>query len=474
MKKYIAFTLLTIILLFMGSCSLEDPAQPVINTPVYQPLFSRMVTIGNSLTMGIQSAGIKEDFQMHSYPYYIAMQTGNKATFQMPLVGEPGIADGGKTPMYLDAEGNIVQDDFTGNPLTLLKNAYLARPYDNLGIAGFDLDDAMNTTSGGMADLVLRSSNFGGTSQIQQAVMLNPTVILLWLGNNDVLGAALAGGDSTMITPIPDFQANLTAVLTKLGTETSPKLMVMANIPNVTDIPYVNILDHIVMTTAWGTGPVLFDGNLMPINFGSAAAPLYIPIQTEETGVAHVTLVGLSAYKAGIGVPDQAGLVGLGLSEGQASQIIAALTAAGMTPSGAPMPGSMTITTNEANAIYVAVATFNAILGGAATANGIPLVDANALLNTLNTSGLEGYSGKYVLVDPANTAFSLDGVHPNNGGQAIVANAFIDVINAAMGAAGYPAIPKLNTADYKGQYVTPAPAKIASQTDFTSVKRLFE
>ena len=182
----------------------------------------------------------------------------------------------------------------------------------------------------------------------------------------------------------------------------------------------------------------------------------------------------MSAYKAGIGVPDQAGLVGLGLSEGQASQIIAALTAGGITPTGTSMPGSMTITTNEANAISVAVATFNAILGGAATANGIPLLDANALLNTLNTSGLEGYSGKYVLVDPANTAFSLDGVHPNNGGQAIVANAFIDVINAAMGAAGYPAIPKLNTADYKGQYVTPAPAKIASQTDFTSVKRLFE
>jgi hypothetical protein len=33
----------------------------------------------------------------------------------------------------------------------------------------------------------------------------------------------------------------------------------------------------------------------------------------------------------------------------------------------------------------------------------------------------------------ATTAFSLDGVHPNNRGYGIVANAFIDVINDAAG-----------------------------------------
>jgi hypothetical protein len=481
MKKYIAFILFITVLLLVGSCSLKDPSQPALETPTYQPLFSRMVAIGNSLTMGIQSAGIKEAFQKHSYPYYIAMQTGNAATFQMPLVDEPGIGgDGSQTPMYLDENGEIVQDNLTVNPLTLLKNPYLDRPYDNLGIAGFDLNDALNTTEGGMAAFVLRNPNFGNTSQIQQAIMLNPTVILLWLGNNDVLGAALDGGDSTKITAPTTFQANLVAIMEKIGAECSPKLMVMANIPNVTDIPYVNILDHVVITTAWGTGPVLFGSNLMPINFGSEASPLYIPILTEETGVAHVTLVGLKAYQAGIGVPDQAALVGMGLSEGQATQIIAALTAGGMTPSGTPMPGSMTITTDEGTAIATAVTTFNAIIAGVASrgnanpADDIPLVDVNTMLNDLNTTGIDGYSGKYVLADPAGTAFSLDGVHPNNGGQALIANAFIQKINQILAFQGLPTITELNTADYMGQYVPGGMPKITTQTDFKSVKRLLQ
>jgi lysophospholipase L1-like esterase len=481
MKKYIVFMLFVTILLLMGSCTLKDPSQPAMDTPTYQPLFSRMAAVGNSLTMGIQSAGIKEAFQKHSYPYYIAMQTGNASTFQMPLVAEPGIGgDGTQTPMYLDDNGNIVQDNLTVNPLTLLKNVYLDRPYDNLGIAGFDLNDALNTTTGTMASLVLRNPNLGNTSQIQQAIMLNPTVILLWLGNNDVLGAALDGGDLTQITDPATFQANLTTVVTKLGTETNVKLMVMANIPNVTDIPYVNILDHVVMTTNWGTGPVLFDANLMPINFGSEAQPLYLPILTADSSVVHVTLVGLQAYKAGIGVPDQTALVGMGLSEGQASQIIAALTGAGMTPSGTPMPGTMTITSAEATAIATAVTTFNAIIAGISArgntnpADDIPLVDINAILNDLNDAdGYDGYSGKYVLADPANTAFSLDGVHPNNGGQALIANAFIAKINQVMTLQGLPTIPELNTADYKGQYLPGGSMKI-NKTDFGSVKRLLQ
>lgn len=489
MKKYIFFITAIIVLVLIAACTLENPAQPALNIPVYQPLFSRMVAIGNSLTMGIQSAGIKEDFQKNCYPYLIAKQTGNAAGFEMPLVDEPGIGEGGNTPMYIDqTSGEIVSDPITVNPLTLLLNSELPRPYDNLGIAGFDLNDALNTVSGELTDivtLVLRNlnaeQNLGFTSQIEQAIMLNPKVILLWLGNNDVLGAALAGGDLTQITPVDSFQARYTRILTKIGTEADPTLMVMANIPNVTDIPYVNILDHIVKTTAWGTGPVLFGSDLQPINFDpSGTGELYIPIKTDESSVEHVTLVGLQAYQTGIGVPTQADLEGMGLSTGQAAGIIGALSAGGLTPSGTPMPGSMTITTEEAAAISGAVTYFNAIIAGIATrgtpeaTDDIPVVDINTLLGTLNSSGLEGFTGYYVLMDRDNTAFSLDGVHPNNGGQALIANAFIDKINQVMTLQHLPTIPRLNTDEYKGQYTPGNAPKIAAKTDFSQVRKFFE
>jgi len=54
-----------------------------------------------------------------------------------------------------------------------------------------------------------------------------------------------------------------------------------------------------------------------------------------------------------------------------------------------------------------------------------------------------------VLSDVENTAFSLDGIHPNNGGHAIIANAFIDVINKAFGLN----IPLVDTAEFSGQYL---------------------
>lgn len=42
-------------------------------------------------------------------------------------------------------------------------------------------------------------------------------------------------------------------------------------------------------------------------------------------------------------------------------------------------------------------------------------------------------------------AFSLDGVHPNNRGYAILANDFIDAINNTYGAA----VPKVDVASYR-------------------------
>jgi hypothetical protein len=127
----------------------------------------------------------------------------------------------------------------------------------------------------------------------------------------------------------------------------------------------------------------------------------------------------------------------------------------------------MSITATENNTIKQAVDGFNSILQ-ISRCNSAPLVDTNALLTTLNASGLDGYTGRFVLLDPANTAFSLDGVHPDNGGNAIVANAFIEKINATF----QLSIPKLNCAEFKGQYTGEVSAKITLEA-VEQVKAIF-
>lgn len=478
MKKILLFAILAVGL-FLYSCDVSDPNRPKLGVEFNQLVLSKYVALGNSLTSGFQSGGLAEDFQLHSFPYYIAQQI-NYPDFQQPLIASPGLGSTpGKTPLMFDpATGLIFSEDLpVSDPRLLLKNALLPRPYDNLGIPGADLNTMLrgtsaNDTGNPFYDVVLRNPNFGNTTQVQQAILLNPTLITLWIGNNDVLGAALSGGDLNQITPVDKFQEDLGAILAELTSKTKA-FIVMANIPYVTDIPFVNALDVIYHTSpALGIQvpvPVVFGADFQPVDFDPNQQGLFIPLLTEEQAPVHVLLPALSAYKeSGLGVPDSAALVGMGLPPATASALVQGMIAAGLTPSGIPIPANLTLTNDELTAIREAVDNFNSVIA-TLTGGKIPVFDANAMLGVLNTSGLDGYTGKFVLMDPANTAFSLDGVHPNNGGYAIIANAFINIINAALDLN----VPTLDTDQFKGQYLSAGKIEGLTWQAVNQVKHLF-
>lgn len=476
--------------LFFLACSSDEPTGPG-NTDIH-PTFTSMVAIGNSLTAGVQSGGILNEFQLNSYPYLVALQAGAAGSFQQPLVAPPGVGEidslNGTAYGPLKYEGGqIVQGDPVpgglGGIQALLTNSLLPRAYNNLGLPGATLSDILNATGGGIYDAVLRNPFFGNTTALQQARSLNPTLLLPWAGNNDVLGAALDGGELSQITNLTDFEAQYNQLFTELndmGNENT--LLIIANIPNVTDIPYVNLLDDKIYKDFTLPGPitltlpVLFDETFTAIDFDTGAAELYIPLLTSEnvltvgSPVTHVLLPFLSEYQDnGLGVPDSAALVPLLIASGQpldSAQVNAgllqqAMQAGGLITSGDTIPGNLTLTQLEEDAIAQAVSSFNQVIEGIAVSitPNIPVIDMNSLLSTLNSSGYEGYSGQFVFFDPQNTAFSLDGVHPNNGGYAMIANEFIKELN------NFPDItlPLLNLDDFKGQYSSIPPTGITAR-----------
>ncbi|RMF55866.1 MAG: hypothetical protein D6748_14635 [Calditrichaeota bacterium] len=229
--------------------------------------------------------------------------------------------------------------------------------------------------------------------------------------------------------------------------------------------------------------PVVFDQNFQPVNFDTTGlTELYIPLLTEEglttTGspVKHVLLPFLSQYQAnGLGVPDSAALVpmvvsylinvvGLDsataqfLAPGQAGALAQGMIAAGLTPSGVPIPGSLTLTEDETNTIRDALNGFNASIASTAQSKGVMFVDLFTRFNELvaaGPAGLDGVTALFVFMDPASTIFSLDGFHPNNAGQAFIAKEYIKVLNAALGTS----FPEPNPADYAGQYLSGAGGK---------------
>jgi len=482
MKRIITFLIIAGIIVLIA-CTPKYPAAPELNIKQNQLVLSKMVYLGNSLTAGLQSAGLVKDFQMHSYPYLIAQQLGKADVFEQPLIDDPGISSTPGVGVLDFVNGNIVPRGTYTDPLALLLNPTLSRPYDNLGVPGADLNDVLNTIDGTggnpFFDLVLRNPNFAGMTQLEQVIALLPSLVTVWVGSNDVLGAALAGGDLTQITPPGEFQTNYATMLTELGSIRGGNVgIILLNVPNVTDIPYVNVLDSVFRTIPLlginNPVPVLFKTEVnvlggvdfVPIDFGG----FYLPLYTSEfySGVAHVLLPFLSEYSDnGLGVPNapiitatliQAGWDSL-TAAATAQQLEAGMVAAGLTPSGVPVPGNLTITAAEEAAITGAVTGFNQIISGIAGTAAIPLIDANDLLNDLNMNGVDGYSGKFILTDPVNTAFSLDGVHPNNGGNAIIANAVIGLMNT------FPdiQIPLIDTEQYKGQYVGKPVAKISKE-----------
>jgi hypothetical protein len=372
------------------------------------------VAIGNSLTAGFQSGGLRADWQRASYPAKLAEAMGI-ADFQLPVIDSPGIGRlkiGGKaaTPLHYDSATRVIAPRLLEKSTSeLLSNFTLGRPYNNLGVPGATASDLMhaydsNTSQSpgnGYFNIVIRGGLFQNASMLRQAIKLEPTLLTLWIGNNEILGGITAGTVSVtppLITVVPAqvYTAQMDSILDTLMRETSARIF-MANVPSITSIPYVTTVPKVIFDPA----------TFQPV-LDSAGNP--IPFLTKEADVEYVLLPALADIAAKKGIPT--GLGGTGDSLG----------------------ANLTLTKGEAAIAKGLVDAYNAYLKKKAEDNSsrLTLVDVNALLNKLTDGQITGLSSKFILLDPKQTAFSLDGIHPNAKGYKEVTNLFIKTINATL------------------------------------------
>jgi len=274
--KNIKYLFLTTVLLGFLSCDDDEYFGP--EEPVQEPLeeltagsadFSTYVSLGNSLTAGFTDGALFIAGQENSFPNLLSQKFAlvGGGTFTQPLTNDnigglllagnpildaegenqfaPRLVFGGAGPVPLQAivptatsSTDIVANNPTG-------------PFNNLGVPGAKSFHLLAPGYGNVGNLPLGRANpyavrlTGSTpdaSVVSLAVAQNPTFFSLWIGNNDVLGYALSGGDGTdPITPVdgpPGVGFNQTygaliATLTASGAQG-----VVANIPNVTSIPH--------------------------------------------------------------------------------------------------------------------------------------------------------------------------------------------------------------------------------------------
>ena len=409
MKKLGMILTLSVLSLFLATgCGTDDPSSVALDPPEItgSGYFTQYAAIGASLTAGFMDAGLIADGQQDSYPAQIARQIGIPAgAFVQPTVLSPGIGptDTGNPAviagvLHFDGSGiTLLGTTAAADLMTRLPNVLHPVAYQNLGVPGattLDVSEALDSASSESGDnpffdFILRTSGVGPYSMLNQTIGQGPSLVTVWIGNNDILGGATGGQPEVgvNITPASVFATRFDELIDDLfagiyGRNGNTPLMLIANIPDITTTPYF-IPRPLFEMLAAGAG--------------------VDEVTYAEADCATVRLPALSLSPTL--VVDQVVL---------------------------DIPANYSLTTAEMAVVAGVVADYNDAINTVAADYGAHVVDVNETLHDIQDGVYPGIGSDLFLVDPA-TAFSLDGLHPNNIGYGIVANAFIAKINTVLG-----------------------------------------
>ena len=433
--------------------------------------FKTFVSVGNSFTSGFRDGALYLDGQNESFPSMIAKQmglAGGTQTFTQPLM--PNNV-GGFTNLYA-ASGNT---EFYGkltlsqtlSPTPSAPGANLdviggtGKYFNNMGVPGaksFHLvtpgyGSAANLSAGKANPYFVRFATSATTTVLADAAAQKPSFYTLWIGNNDVLSYATSGGSgvdrkgnldpstygSNHISD-PNVVANvIKTVITSLKTANTTSKGAIANIPYVTSIPYFTTVPATpiaglttTQVSQLNAAYETYNGGLLTLkNLGAITTAEYNArlIKFSENGVNGAVIVdkdltNLSAYN----LPSLRQTTSKDYILLPALSVIRDTNIKGGTAT--PLADKYVLTEKEAGRVITATDAYNSAITSLATTNGLALVDTNTKMKELaTTSGIQYNGVRYTASFITGGAFSLDGVHPNGRGYAIIANTFIAAIN---------------------------------------------
>ena len=265
--------LLALLLPWVSGCDQGTLTPPDPSTE----LFSSYVAIGNSITAGFQSGGINERTQRESYAGLLADQMDTP--FNIPALAEPGCPPPLKPlseafpPEPISDQNCAFRTPSVSSPLhnVAVPQAAVIDVLTNFRVSGNDTLTSANE---------LTSFILGGRTQLQAAKEAHPTFASVWIGNSDVLGAAITG-DPALATSVDSFETRYSRMVTKLESIESLQGAVFVGVAPVTLIPHLSEGDeydqNVPLAQQAGTFPSNFELNscdgsdvLIPFRHGAA------------------------------------------------------------------------------------------------------------------------------------------------------------------------------------------------------------
>ena len=393
--------------------------------------FSRYVAIGNSLTAGYYDGALSYTGQQNAYPKMLADQFEivGGGDFVIPFMPTGNGNNGsGATQLVLRYLPNC--QGVTGvSPVRASGNAGAlssvasSGPFNQLGIPGARAVDATTGLYSSFNPFLNRIvPNPGFSSILSEAMRAQPTFFTLWLGSNDILGYAIDGGVGNIDPnfPLPgdmssaaQVGASLTAIVDSLTSRGAQG--VIANVADITSIPYFTTIPYNGVVLTQGAADTL-NGlyaslGITNVSWKAGANPFVIEDTTVVSG----------SFRIRHAQPGELILLSTPGDSIRCAQW-------GVDPRKA-LGDAYVLDAGEVDEINKHTAAYNSAISNIAGTYNIGLADMNAYMKRfaagivyngidLNTEFISGGS------------FSLDAIHPNPRGYAIIANEFIRTINS--------------------------------------------
>lgn len=414
---------------FIAACS--SPSGQKAGSEYPEP-YGQAVFLGNSITAGFIGGGWTNETLNQSYAVLLADRMYGEASrdvFRRPEMQGAGVANpavlNGMTTIGSYADGTPVRVPSITPPTALNLNNLVPRNNDDtksfhlLAVPGYKLLDLVERT--GIFNSLFETNPLGtmvirdkGTA-LDQADKLNPDLVFLWAGNNEVLGSATNGGTSAPFPiadreGVPGFRS---LIATAMNTLAKPgRTVVVMNAPDVTAIPFVTAVG---MRTADGKRGLVLDLD------GNTVFTDTLRFYGLENGA--VRMLGADEY------------VLLPYLLQNRSADVSGGRVYGLHPD-RPLADNEWLSREELTMILEGTAAINAEIRTAADARAnVHVVDMNAFFRDVAQNGYRfGGAGTLYSADFATGGlFSLDGVHPAPRGHRVIANRVIQSLNQIKG-----------------------------------------
>jgi hypothetical protein len=394
---------------FAAACLLvtacNDSMAPTAGAPAYglqpsaQQLFQRYVSLGTSITHGVQAAGVFDDAQKQAWSAQLAARVG--ASYTLPLVYDPGCP----APLLAPLAANLVLLGAfaafgTGGDLVSTLGGIcmpnrdgVVLPANNVGISGARAHDALYTTPEIAASI---SANRGamysrvllpGQTQVAAMLAQQPTFVSIELATNEVLPAST--GRLAAMPPYTEWVTDFDQVVAAVQSTGARAVIVGLPISAAT-FPSVRRAREFFQQWPY----LLTLGITVSINCYFSPNHLFIP-----------------------------------------GYLLSLLKKAPTTATCADVPGAVdyVLTPSDITAINARMALMNAHMEARALENGYAFFKLSVLFDLPKVS----FNMYDVLFSskPFGPYMSLDGVHPNGAGHAIIASSAAQAINAKYGVA---------------------------------------